>query len=66
MMLSFFPETYHPGARGFDRLNPAFHPRWRPVLINPFRPLGLLRSPDLLLIVGYSTVFSIFVTFRLF
>ncbi len=64
-MLFLFPETYHPGARGFDRLNPAFHPRWRPVLINPFQPLELLRSPDLLMIVSCFTVYPISITLRL-
>lgn len=48
----FFPETYHPGKRGVDKLeNPSLHPRWRPVLLNPLQPLWLLRSPNLLAVV---------------
>ncbi|CAA7261029.1 unnamed protein product [Cyclocybe aegerita] len=47
-ILLFFPETYHPGERGIDKADPASLPSWRPVLINPLRPLWLLRSPNLL------------------
>lgn len=48
----FFPETYHPGQRGVDKVDPASIPTWRPVLLNPFQPLWILRSPNLLAVVG--------------
>ena len=50
-ILLFFPETYHPGQRGIDKLDPASLPSWRPVIINPLRPLWLLRSPNLIFVV---------------
>ncbi|KAF8802956.1 MFS general substrate transporter [Phlegmacium glaucopus] len=52
----FFPETYHPGARGVDKLDPSLHPRWRPVLLNPLQPLWLLRSPNLLAVTLAGSV----------
>ena len=47
----FFPETYHPGKRGVDKLDRSLQPRWRPVILNPLQPLWLLRSPNLLAVV---------------
>jgi len=46
-----FPETYHPGERGVDKADPSELPNWRPILLNPLRPLSLLRSPNLLAVV---------------
>jgi hypothetical protein len=46
----FFPETSQPGARGIDKLKLEDRPA-KFIFINPLRPLGLLRSPNLLLIV---------------
>jgi len=59
----FFPETYHPGKRGVDKLDPNLHPRWRPVLLNPLQPLWLLRSPNLLAITlaGFVTLLTDYV-----
>lgn len=49
-MYFFFPETSQPGARGIDKLASESQ-RSRFIFINPLRPLALLRSPILLLIV---------------
>jgi hypothetical protein len=53
LMYFLFPETSQPGARGIDKLalvdglrQPA-----KFIFINPLRPLALLRSPNLLLVV---------------
>ena len=50
-MYLLFPETSQPGARGIDKLILNNQPI-KSVFINPLRPLALLRSPNLLLIVG--------------
>jgi hypothetical protein len=53
-ILFFFPETSHPGARGIDKLQLASTgaaPRSLS-FINPFKSLLLLRSPNLLAVVG--------------
>ncbi|KAF8802957.1 hypothetical protein BYT27DRAFT_7305603 [Phlegmacium glaucopus] len=57
-ILLLFPETYHPGLRGVDKIDPDLHPRWRPVLLNPLQPLWLLRSPNLLAVTlaGFVTL----------
>ena len=50
----FQPETSHPGARGVDelhRLGEKAHWVW----LNPFKSLALLRSPNVLLVVRFST-----------
>ncbi|KAF9009715.1 major facilitator superfamily domain-containing protein [Cyathus striatus] len=64
-MLLFLPETSHPGSREVDKLvTTGKHiPRWRPVLLNPLRPLWLLRSPNLLLvsISGYLVLLTDYV-----
>lgn len=54
VILLFFPETSQPGARGVDklRLKEGEHWRQRFVFVNPLRPLALLRSPNLFLIVS--------------
>ncbi|KIM49869.1 hypothetical protein M413DRAFT_117879 [Hebeloma cylindrosporum] len=49
--LLVFPETYHPGERGVDKVDHAELPTWRPVFVNPLRPLLLLRSPNLMAVV---------------
>jgi len=54
-MVIFFPETSHPGARGIDKLQreqacTGVAPR-RMVFVNPFKPLLLLRSPNLVGVV---------------
>ena len=51
-VVCFFPETYHPGKRGVDSVDPASLPKWRPVLLNPLEPLWMLRSPILLSVVS--------------
>ena len=51
LVLFFLPETYHPYKRGVDNLDPSLQPKWRPVILNPFQPLWLLRSPNLLIVV---------------
>jgi MFS family permease len=53
-ILFFFPETSHPGTRGIDKLQPTSteaKPRSL-IFINPFKSLFLLRSPNLLAVVG--------------
>ena len=50
-VLFVFPETYHPGERGVDKADPSELPTWRPILLNPLKPLLLLRSPNLLAVV---------------
>lgn len=54
-MYSYFPETAQPGTRGIDKVpgidGLKHHPKV--IFINPLRPLALLRSPNLLLIVSY-------------
>jgi len=47
LIIFFLPETYHPGKRGVDKLDPSLLPKWRPVILNPLQPLWLLRSPNL-------------------
>ena len=49
LMYFLFPETSQPGARGIDKL--ALEERAKFIFINPLRPLALLRSPNILLIV---------------
>lgn len=53
IVLFIFPETYHPGKRGIENVDPASLPKWRPVLINPLKPLWIMRSPNLLAVVRY-------------
>ncbi|KAF8870318.1 major facilitator superfamily domain-containing protein [Infundibulicybe gibba] len=54
-MFLFFPETSHPGKRGIDQVQPVSTPTlwrsWKPFLVNPLRPLSLLRSPNILAVV---------------
>jgi hypothetical protein len=53
-ILFFFPETSHPGTRGIDKLQLASTgatPRSL-IFVNPFKSLSLLRSPNLLAVVG--------------
>ena len=49
-----FPETSQPGTRGIDKMK-AKHGSSSSsfVFINPLRPLWLLRSPIMLLIVSF-------------
>lgn len=49
--LFIFPETYHPGERGVDKADPATLSKWRPVVLNPFNALWILRSPNMLAVV---------------
>ena len=51
LILFFLPETYHPNKRGVDSFDPSLLSKWRPVILNPFQPLWLLRSPNLLFVV---------------
>ena len=52
-MFFFFPETSQPGARGIDKLKVEEGDRYRKrlIFVNPLRPMLLLRSPNLFLIV---------------
>ena len=61
IVIFFFPETYHPGERGVDKLDTSLLPKWRPVILNPFQPLRLLRSPNLLAVVR---LFLFFLSFQ--
>lgn len=54
LMYWFLPETAHPGTRGIDRLKDEGS-RKRLVLVNPFRSLGMLRSPILILVTVANT-----------
>ncbi|KAG7453248.1 MFS general substrate transporter [Guyanagaster necrorhizus] len=50
LMFFFLPETSHPGSRGIDKMleeEDAKQRKW--VWLNPFSPLALLRSPNLML-----------------
>lgn len=59
-ILSYFPETSHPGSRGADKVlrEGGVCPRWRPVILNPFSQLDMLRSPSILAVVGASRLLS--------
>ena len=46
------PETAWPGARGVDKLGEREGGRTRWVWLNPFGSIGLLRSPNVCLIVS--------------
>lgn len=54
-MFFFFPETSQPGARGIDKLKAEEGDRYRKrfIFVNPLRPMLLLRSPNLFLIVRF-------------
>lgn len=60
-ILFFFPETSHPGARGRDTFERegGVHPSWRPVLLNPFSQLDMLRSPSILAVVSFPPFFCV-------
>ncbi|KAJ3511711.1 hypothetical protein NLJ89_g3941 [Agrocybe chaxingu] len=62
-ILLFFPETYHPGERGVEKADPASLPSWRPILINPLRPLWLLKRPNLLAVTlaGFTALLTDYV-----
>lgn len=60
IIVFFLPETYHARERGVDKLDPSLLPKWRPVILNPLRPLWLLRSPNLLAVVRVFCFFSAF------
>ncbi|TFK64589.1 MFS general substrate transporter [Pluteus cervinus] len=56
-----FPETTHPGARGIEKARAeGGKPRW---FVNPLRPLGLLRSPNILFmsVAGFFVLLTNFV-----
>ncbi|KAF9009717.1 major facilitator superfamily domain-containing protein [Cyathus striatus] len=61
----FLPETSHPGTRGIDKLIASGKriPQWRPVILNPFSPLWLLKSPNLFLVAisGYLILLTDYV-----
>ena len=54
MIYCWFPETSQPGSRGIDkkRAESGGNAKDHFYLINPLRPLLLLRSPNLFLIVS--------------
>ncbi|KAF6764090.1 MFS general substrate transporter [Ephemerocybe angulata] len=65
VMYAYFPETSHPGERGIDKMKHDGNPnatwtRWLPVMLNPLRPLGLMRRPNLLFVclAGLFTLFT--------
>ena len=60
LILFFLPETYHPNKRGVDNFDPSLLSKWRPVILNPFQPLWLLRSPNLLIVVRMPFSFFFF------
>ena len=51
LILLFQPETSQPGARGVDKMI-ANEGAARWVWLNPFRCLGLLRSPNIMFLVS--------------
>jgi hypothetical protein len=53
LMLVYLPETSHPNTRGIDKLRIAntTRSRWRILFFDPFKSLGLLRSPNLFAVV---------------
>lgn len=57
LMFLYFPETSHPGMRGIDQIPPSNRPS-KFMIINPLKPLVLLRSPNILAIS--FTVFTAF------
>lgn len=52
LMYCFLPETSHPGEKGADKRQESQR-GW--VWLNPFTSLRLLRSPNLLSLVGYCS-----------
>lgn len=58
-MLILFPETSHPGTRGIDRRRKKHPDRSSFKLINPIKPLGLLRSPNLLAVVSSNKIYRV-------
>ncbi len=56
VVVFFFPETFHVGQRGIDKVDPETLPKWRPVFLNPLKPLWTLRSPNLLAVVGFVSI----------
>ncbi|KAG2021362.1 multidrug transporter, variant 3 [Coprinopsis cinerea AmutBmut pab1-1] len=59
-VLLWLPETSHPGTRGIEKIDAQSLPRWRPVILNPLRPLALLRSP-VMLSIALVTACSLYV-----
>ncbi|KAF8576298.1 MFS general substrate transporter [Ramaria rubella] len=63
---AFLPETSHPGSRGIDKLragetdtasaSSGKKQTWVWVWLNPFNPLGLLRGPNISLVVIASAM----------
>ena len=56
-ILLFLPETSHPGTRGIDKLatelmEPGVSSSRMFVFVNPFRPLTLMKSPNLMVVVS--------------
>lgn len=56
IMWFYLPETSHPGARGIDKLRrraeSGARTRWTNYVVNPLAPLGLLRAPNVLVVVS--------------
>ncbi|PFH53524.1 hypothetical protein AMATHDRAFT_171409 [Amanita thiersii Skay4041] len=63
LMSLCFPETSHPGARGIDKLQPDERQSWKSLFVNPFSPLELLRSPNLLSVslAGFAVLLTDYV-----
>lgn len=54
LMAIWLPETSQPGTRGVDKATQSSDGetrRWKWVWLNPLASLGLLRSPNLMLVV---------------
>lgn len=64
-ILSSFPETSHPGTMGIEmyRSSGKVHPKWRPVILNPFGTFTYLRSPNIVAVVRYLLISHPTVTF---
>lgn len=59
-VLFCFPETSYPGSRGVDQYERegGVHPSWRPIILNPFSQLGMLRSPSILAVVRLARLLT--------
>ncbi|KAH6919113.1 major facilitator superfamily domain-containing protein [Coprinopsis sp. MPI-PUGE-AT-0042] len=62
-VLASFPETSHPGTTGKEKSETP-HPRWRPVALNFFSALWVLRNPALLF-VAIASFLAVAVEFSL-
>lgn len=69
-MALWLPETSHPGTLGVEKAEDqqpqgnggSRRQKWRWVWLNPFSCLGLLRSPNLMLVVRLTHIITLFST----